>query len=192
MKTPYQLPAGKLMPLKLKLPPLMHVSLVFHVFAGWRVGPLDGGEVKPTIPVAIEVERASAYRVRLFNWEVYGPEERCWIPAREALSQSSPEAARLAASLALGCPPQRLGSLTVNPARRHSYWSVAHFGHAWWTVTVCSLPPSSPLCLPFVPIDMKSTAVHSVATSQNYLPLQNAPKSTQSDSELRPNANLNP
>ncbi|XP_053345693.1 uncharacterized protein LOC128528328 [Clarias gariepinus] len=81
----------------MKIHPVFHISLLRPVIPG----PLDGGVAEPSIPGAVEIAGAPAYRVKelldsrrrggslqyLVDWEGYGPEERSWVPARDIMSR---------------------------------------------------------------------------------------------------------
>lgn len=81
----------------MKIHPVFHVSLLRPV----TLGILNEEGVAVALPVAKEIGGAPAYRVHrlldshrhrdglqyLMDWEGYGPEERCWVPACDILSQ---------------------------------------------------------------------------------------------------------
>uniref|UniRef100_W5LUZ2 Integrase catalytic domain-containing protein n=1 Tax=Astyanax mexicanus TaxID=7994 RepID=W5LUZ2_ASTMX len=86
------------LPRQYKISPSFHVSLLRPVIPG----PLDDASPRATPPSPLDFDGVQAYRVNtildsrrrrgliqyLVDWEGYGPEERCWVPAADILDPS--------------------------------------------------------------------------------------------------------
>ncbi len=81
------------LPRSLKINPTFHVSLLKPVLCSPFVAPgkapppprVIGGRPAFTVHRILDVRQVRGSRQYLVDWEVYGPEERSWVPARDIL-----------------------------------------------------------------------------------------------------------